>query len=171
MGTVVWTTVGWMVSVMIVSKMSTWTWIEVRRTPLDNGLDGLVNVVVDVLASNHRCNSVCVSGFGDDTLILELSSLASETSLDLSSVTVLESAVLDSDEVVSVLLGKNLTIGDGLDGSVVVILVNLLVNGGGDLLVLGRSDGLVENSRCDALMNSGVVVTSLGPIKSVSDWP
>lgn len=140
-----------------------WLWIE--HTPLDNGLDGLVNVMVDVLASNHRCDSVCVNSFGDDTLILELSSLAGEAGLDLSSVSVLESAVLNSDEVVGVLLGKDLTVGDGLYGGVVVVLVNLLVDGGSDLLVLSRSDGLVENSGCDALVDSGVVVTSLGPMR------
>ena len=133
-------------------------------TSLDNRLDGLVNVVVDVLASNHRCDSVCVYGFRDDALILELGSLTCETGLDLSSVAVLESAVLNSYEVVGVLLGKDLTVGDRLDRGVVVILVDLLVNGSGDLLVLGRPDGLVKNSGCDALVNGGVVVTSLGPV-------
>lgn len=124
-----------------------------------------MNVVVNVLASNHGCNSVCVGRLSDDTLILELSSLTSETCLDLSSVAVLESAVLNGDEVVGVLLRKDLTVGNGLDGGVVVVLVNLLVDGSGDLLVLGRSDGLVKNSGCNALVDGGIVVTSLGPVR------
>jgi len=150
---------------MFVSKVSPWRWIEVKRTPLDDRLDGFMNVVVNVLASNHRCDSVCVGSLSDNTLVLELSSLTSETCLDLSSVAVFESAVLNSNKVVSVLLRENLTVGDRLNRGVVVVLVNLLVDGSGDLLVLGGSDSLVENSGCDALVDGGVVVTSLGPGK------
>ena len=116
-----------------------------------------------MLASNDRCDGVSVCGLANDTLILELSSLAGETCFDLSSVTVVKLAALYSDEVVCVLLRKDLTVGDGLDRGVVVVLVNLFVDGSEDLLVLGLVDGLVEDGRCDTLMDGGVMVTSLGP--------
>jgi len=44
-----------------------------------------------------------------------------------------------------------------------VVLVDLLVDGSLDLLVLGAVDGLVKNSRGNLLVDGGVMVTSLGP--------
>jgi len=46
---------------------------------------------------------------------------------------------------------------------VVVVLVDLLVDGSGDLLMLSLVDGLVENCGCNTLVDSGVVVTGLSP--------
>ena len=45
----------------------------------------------------------------------------------------------------------------------VVVLVNLFVNGSEDLLVLGLVDGLVEDGGCDTLVDGGVMVTGLSP--------
>lgn len=73
--------------------------------------------------------------------------------------------MLNSDDVVSVLLREDLTVCHGLDGGVVVVLVNLLVDGSGDLLMLGLVDGLVKDCGCNTLVDSGVVVTGLGPIE------
>lgn len=64
--------------------------MAVKLTSLDNRLDGLVNVVVDVLASNDGSNSVGVGGSAHDALVLKLSSLLSETSLNLTLVAVVE---------------------------------------------------------------------------------
>jgi len=135
---------------------------------LNNGLDGLVDVVVDVLASKGRSDGVGVASGTLDALISELSGLGLQAVSNLAVVAVLELAVLNGTKVVVVLLREDLAVLDRLDGGVVVVLVNLLVDGGGDLLVLGRSDGLVENSGCNALVDGGVVVTSLGPVEIVS---
>jgi hypothetical protein len=137
-------------------------------TSLDNGLDSLVNVVVNVLASNDGSDGVSVGGVSDHTLVLKLSGLTCETGLDLSLVAVVKLTVLNGDEVVCVLLREDLTVGNGLDGGVVVVLVNLFVNGSQDLLVLGLVDCLVENSGSDTLVDSGVMVTSLGPVARIS---
>lgn len=48
-----------------------------------------------------------------------------------------------------------------LDRGVVVILVDLLVDGSGNLLVLLRLDGLVRHSRSNGFVDGCVVVTSL----------
>jgi len=127
-----------------------------------NGLDGLVDVVVDVLASNGRGDGLGVTLGTLDTLIAELGSLSLEALGDLAVVAVLKLAVLDSSDVVVVLLGENLTVLDGLDRGVVMVLVNLLVNGGGDVLVTLPVDGLVGDCRGDLLVDSSVVVTRLG---------
>ena len=74
-------------------------------------------------------------------------------------VTVVELAMLNAAELGSVCLGEDLTVVDGLDGAVVVVLVNLLVNGSVDLLVLVRLDRLVVDSRGNRLVDGCVVVT------------
>jgi hypothetical protein len=131
-------------------------------TLLDHRLDGLVNVVVLVLASNDRCD---VAGSG--TLnpldgVTVGSALLCEAGLNLVVVAVLVAAVLDGDDVVVVLLGEDLTVEHGLLGGVVVVLVNLLVNSGDVLLVLLPLDGLVLDGGGDLLVNGGVVLTRLG---------
>jgi hypothetical protein len=131
-------------------------------TLLDHGLDGLVDVVVLVLASNDGCD---VAGGGAlDPLdgVAVGSTLLCEAGLNLVVVAVLVAAVLDGDDVVVVLLGEDLTVEHGLLGGVVVVLVNLLVDGGDVLLVLLPLDGLVLDSRGDLLVNGGVVLSRLG---------
>lgn len=49
-----------------------------------------------------------------------------------------------------------------LDGSVVVILVNLLVDGCGHLFVAMRADLLLGNGSVDIFIDTGLVVTILG---------
>lgn len=131
-----------------------------------------MDVVVDVLASNDGSDGVGVCGLADDTLILELGSLASETVLNLPLITVLVGAVLNSDQVVGVLLGEDLAVGHGLDRGVVVVLVDFFVDGSDDLLVLSAVDGLVQDSRGDGLVDGGVMVSGLGPVreKNISQY-
>jgi hypothetical protein len=61
-----------------------------------------------------------------------------------------------------VLLREDLAVLHWLDGAVVMVLVNLLVDRSVDLLMLVRLDGLVLHGRCNCLMNSGVVVAGAG---------
>ena len=130
---------------------------------VDNGLDGLVDVVVDVLTADGGGNRLGVDSLDLGALVSELSGLSGEALLDLGVVAVLERAVLDGGKVVVVLLGENLTVLDGLDRGVVVVLVNLLINGSLDLLVLLELMALVGDSGSDLLVDSGVVVSRLGP--------
>ena len=135
-------------------------WCEL--TLLDHGLDGLVDVVVLVLAGNDRCD---VAGGGAlDPLdgVTVAGTLLCEAGLNLVVATVLVAAVLDGDDVVVVVLRKDLPVEHGLLSGVVVVLVNLLVDGGDVLLVLLLLDSLVLDGRGDLFVNSGVVVTRLG---------
>lgn len=94
--------------------------------------------------------------------VLELRTLGLEASLDVRVVTVFEFAVLDRSHVVVVLLWKLLGVVDWLDCGVVVVLVDLPVNGSSDILVTVLVDGLVGNCRGSSLVDGGVVVTGLG---------
>ena len=75
----------------------------------------------------------------------------------------LEATVLNANQVVGVLLWQNLAIMDGLNGSVVVILVDLLVNCGLNVLVACRGHVLVHNSGSDLLVDGGVMLARLVP--------
>lgn len=90
-------------------------------------LNCFMHMMVNVLAGNDGQNSVGVLALRMDQLILELGSFLSQASLDHVLIVVLEAAVFDGDEVEVVLLIKDGFVVDGLDGSVVVILVDLLV--------------------------------------------
>lgn len=129
---------------------------------LDHGLNGLVNVVVDVLTANGGSSALAVCGGIYAALILESSLLFNEVPLSAVVVTVIKLAVLNSAELGSVLLGENLAVMNRLNSAVVVVLVNLLVDGGLDLLVCVGLDDLVLNSRGNSLMDCGVVVSRLG---------
>jgi len=129
---------------------------------LDHRLDGLVDVVVDVLAGNDGVHGVRVGGVTNKALVLELLGLTGKTGLNLLGVAMVDVAVLYSDQVVGVRLRKDLAVGDGLHGSVVVVLVNLLVDDSGDVFVLSAVHSLVQDGRSNTLMNSGVMVSGLG---------
>ena len=122
-----------------------------------------MDVVVDVLAGHDGRDGAGLLALKADLLITELGRLLLQTKLDLLWGVVLVRAVLDRDDVVVVLLLQLDDVLDWLDGGVVVVLVNLLVNGGLELLVLGAVDGLVDDGRGDLLVDGGVMVTRLGP--------
>lgn len=129
---------------------------------VDNGLVSLVNMVVDVLALNNGSMRLSLRGLNAPGLVLELGSLTRQVFLHLGIVTVVELAVLCLANVVVVLLGENLLVVDRLNSVVVVVLVDLLVYGSVDLLMVLRANSLVLNSRVDALVNCGIVVSRLG---------
>lgn len=67
---------------------------------LDDGLDVLVDVVVDVLAGNGWVGGRCMFCGANLTGVLELSLLGCNTLLDMIIVAVLDVAVLNTDDVV-----------------------------------------------------------------------
>jgi len=94
--------------------------------------------------------------------VLELSSLGIKSLLYVVVVAVVDLLVLDSSEVVRMLLWKNLLVLDWLDGSVVVILVDLTINSSSGLLMSGLGNVLVGNSWVDSLVDGGVMLSILG---------
>lgn len=134
---------------------------------LDYGLDSLVDVVVDVLSANSRCNALAVGGLLNAPLVGKTSLVLDEGPLGGVSVTVVELAVLDCSELGSVCLGEDLAVLDGLNSAVVVILMDLLVDGSIDLLMYMGLDNLVVYSGSNSLVDSGVVVA--GPAHELGD--
>lgn len=123
---------------------------------------------MDVLASNGGRNGVALTSTAFCTGALELETLLFETSLDGGIVTVVLLALLDGGHLVNVLLWENFTVLDRLDRGVVVILVDLTVDGGGGLFVTVLGDILLHYSRGDLLVDGGVIVTGLVPVVNVS---
>ena len=75
----------------------------------------------------------------------------------------LEATVLDANQVVLVLLGQDLAIMNRLDGGVVVVLVDLLIDSCLDVLVTRRLHVLVDDSWSNLLVNGGVMLARLVP--------
>ena len=129
---------------------------------LDDWLDILVDVVVDVLASNRWSSGVGVLSLTDLTSVLEGGLLSSESLLYVIIVAVVDVAGLNTRHLVNMLLWEDLLVLDWLNGGVVVVLVYLTVNGSGGLLVLSTGDVLVGHSWVDSLVNGGVMLAILG---------
>lgn len=89
---------------------------------VDDWLDGLVDVVVDVLAGDGWLDGLGLTGLTTDLLVVEAGGLGLQALSDLAVVAVLEGAVLDSAEVVVVLLWADLSVLNWLDRGVVVVL-------------------------------------------------
>lgn len=129
---------------------------------VDNRLDCLMNVVMDVLALNGRCHGFGLPSRSNVPFVLKLSRLLLQTGSYITLVAVVVLFVLDTGKIMRVLLWQNLAIVHGLNGSVIVVLVNLLVDCGCDVLVSCGVDGFACYSRSNFLVNSGVMVTSFG---------
>lgn len=82
---------------------------------LDDWLNGLMDVVVNMLTSNGGAFGCSMLGLSDSSGVLELGLFSSETFLNLIVISVLNVAVLNSSELMSVLLWKDFAILDRLD--------------------------------------------------------
>ena len=136
--------------------------VGLNSLPLDNWLDGLVYMMMNVLASNSGSSTLAVSGSIYMTLVLEAGLLFDQVPLDRIVVTVIKFAVLNCAKFGSVLLGKNLTVLDRLDCTVVVVLVDFFVNSSLNFLVNMGLDNLMLYSRGNSFMDSGVMMSRLG---------
>lgn len=117
---------------------------------------------MEMLALDGRGAALGVGGLCDDTLIVQLRSFGSQSLLSLPLVAVVELAVLSPDHSVLVLLGQDLGVFDGLDGAVVVVLVDFLLDSSLDFFMLSGLDRLVLDGRSNTLMDGRIVVPSLG---------
>lgn len=128
---------------------------------VDDGLNGLMDMMMDMLASNGRLGSSGMLSLNPFDGILVLRLLSSKRLLHLIGTVMFEVSVLNADEVVVMLLRQNFSVIDGLDGSVVVILMNLLVDCGSHTILLVASDGLVLDGGSYSLVDGRVVVAIL----------
>lgn len=131
---------------------------------VDDGLNRLVDVMVNMLALNSWCSSsgvTCLVGVGG---ILELSHLGLESLTCLVFIAVVKLLVDNALHLVGVLLWEDLLVLDGLDGGVVVVLVDLAVNRLCHLLMSGGLDVLVGDSCGDTLSDISAVTLAGGEL-------
>jgi len=95
---------------------------------LDDWLNALVDMMMDVLGFDGPEIGAGVLHFADGLGVLELSLLSRKTFFHMFLVAMLVVAGLNFCRGVGVLLGENLAVLDGLNGSVVVILMDLSVD-------------------------------------------
>ena len=120
-------------------------------------------VVVDVFSSNHWCHGVSLLGTTLYPCIFELCTLLLETCFNGPFIAVMVLPMLDGDNVVHMLFGKDFAVFDRLDRGMVVVLVQLTVDGGLSFFMANLYDLLLHNGRRHFLVDSGVMVTSLMP--------
>ena len=118
---------------------------------LDHGLDVLVYVVMDMLSCYCWSGGRGVLSFADCAGVLELCFLGGQTFIDVVIVSMLDVSVLHIMYLVAVLFWKNFTMLDGLDGGVMMVLMDFTIYGGGGILMLSTGDTLVLNSGVDSL--------------------
>lgn len=128
-----------------------------------------MNVVVNVLTSNDWGDGVGLF-LAHSAVALELSRFLFEAGFDSLGIAMLMVTLLDGDDVVMMFLGKDFTVKDGLNGGVVMVLMDFTVDGCRGLFVALLDDGLVHDGGSDLLMNGGVMVTSLVPVKEGCQW-
>jgi hypothetical protein len=118
--------------------------------------------MVHMLSANGWIYALAMRGLLHDLVVLEPALVFSEGSLGVIMITVIKFSVLHGANVGSVFLGQNLLVLNRLDGAMVVVLMNLLVDGGVDLLVLVRLDCFVLYGWGYFLVDSSVMVAGIG---------
>ena len=104
-----------------------------------------------------------VLGFTLGASVSELGRFLLQTSLDSGSVSVVSFAMLNGHHLVLVLFWQNLTGLDGLDRGVVMVLVDLPVDGGLSLFMLVFVNTFLLDGRSNLLMYGGIIFSSLVP--------
>ena len=119
-------------------------------------------MVVDMFTSNGGGYRVALTDTTFSAGVLELAAFLLKTGLDGSSISVAVLTCLNSGHLMLMALWEDFAVLDGLDGSVEMVLVDFAVDGSGSLLMTMFRDGLVHDSRCDSLVDGGVMLSSLG---------
>ena len=120
--------------------------------------------MVNVLPSNDWGNGVGLF-LAHSSVALELSGFLFEAGFDCIGIAMLMVTFLDGNDVVMMLFGKDFTVYNRLNGGVVMVLVDLTIDGSGGLLVTLLDDVLVDDGGSNLFVNSGVMVTSLVPVQ------
>jgi hypothetical protein len=120
--------------------------------------------VMDMLARGDWKGGLSVVGLVCCGGVLELGSFTSDKVFRLTLVVVMKLAVFNWNHVVGVLLGKKFLVLQRLHGCVVMVLVDLTVDGLRDVLMASGLDGLGGHGRVYNLLNVGVVAMSAGEL-------
>jgi hypothetical protein len=122
----------------------------------------LMDVVMNSFAGENRSSLGGVSGTVGLSGVSIFSSFSVECSSSVLLIAVVKSLVLYWNEVVVVLLGKSLLVSNRLDSCMVVLLVNLLVEGCCNLFMFMRHDMLLSDVGLNIFVDSGSVLSIVG---------
>lgn len=128
---------------------------------VDYGHNSLVDVVVDMFSSDSWGGSLrpmYLLGLGR---VLKVAKMRGKFVLGLVFVFMAILPVFGREDVVRVLLREPFFMGYGLDSGVVVMLMDLTINGLGCFFMLMRSDRFPCDSRVDGFLHRGMM-TPLG---------
>ncbi len=123
-----------------------------------------MHVMVYSLAADSRGSFLGVPGLMGGGGMLKSAELGSYSGLGVLVVLMSEFLVLDWDHVMLVLLGQRLLVGDRLDGSVIMVLVNITVHCLRDFLMSVREDVLLCHGRVHDLVDGGFVASVRGEL-------
>jgi len=122
---------------------------------MDNGLYTLVDMMMNMLAfDSWGCRSG-VSCLVSCAGVSEAGSLTFELLFGLTNVVMLELSLLNGAHVVSVLLWEDFLMLDGLDGGVIVVLMDLTVNSFLDFFMTSWLHMLLSDSGSDTAQKLG----------------
>lgn len=133
--------------------------VRLNNLLVNDGLDMLVDVMVDTLTTDDRSGLLGSAGLVGDGCVLVPSGITLKGGSNVAIVAMVELLVLNGNDVVSVLLRKSLFVCDGLDGSMVMMLMNLLINSSGYMLMLVRHDMLLSGGSSNIFLDSGLVLS------------
>ena len=119
----------------------------------------LMHMVVNMLSCNGRIDRMSLAGGCFCSGVVEVCTFLLKTLLHSAVLAMLVLAMFYGDETVLMLLWQDFTILNWLNGSMVMVLMNLSINSGGDLLMLLFLDVLLNNRRSYFLMDSSVMMT------------
>jgi len=125
---------------------------------LNDRLNVLMDVVMDSLAADNRGGFLRSGSVMSDRGISVPRCILLKRGPDIPLIAVVELLVLHSSHVVVVLLRKSLPVCDGLHSGVVMMLVNLLVYGSLNMLMLVRLDMLLCDGGSDLLIDGRLVL-------------
>lgn len=124
-----------------------------------NWLDGLVDVMMNVFALDSGSSRGVVSGFVGVGRVFELGCLSLKSQTSLVIITVMELPVDGVFHHMVMLLGEDLLMLDGLDGGVIVILVDFAVDSFLDLLMVSGLHVLAGDGWSNVLGDVGGVTS------------
>jgi hypothetical protein len=122
-----------------------------------------MHMVMFVFSSNDGCNRVAFRCNSLGASVTELLTLLFKSSLDGTSIAMTVFAGLNSGHAMLVLLWQNLAVLYWLNRGMVMVLVDLTINGGLSLLMTLLDNVLLNNGRSNLLVDCGVMMTSLVP--------
>ena len=122
-----------------------------------------MDMMVNMLAGNDWGDGVGMLRVRLSALIYELARNLGELGLDVALITMRKFSLLDGDDVVPVILWEHLPVLHGLNRGVIVILMDLFIDGGLDILVSCWVYCLMRDAWGHLLVDSCVMFARTGP--------